>query len=71
MISRRRREGPDPYVDWKMRLFVVGAVLLLAGIFLEQRPLVGAAVVVLAAGLVLRLLEARRGRRSIWDDDAE
>jgi Flp pilus assembly protein TadB len=71
MISRRRREGPDPYVDWKMRIFAVGAVLLVAGIFLDHRPLVGAAVVVLAAGLVFRVIEARRERRSVWGDEED
>jgi hypothetical protein len=71
MISRGRRQGPDAYIDWKMRIFAVGAVLLVAGIFLNQRPLVGAAVLVLAAGLVLRLIEARRERRSVWGDEED
>ena len=29
MISRERR-GPDPFLDWKVRIFVTGAVFLLA-----------------------------------------
>jgi len=53
-LDRRRQAGP--YLEWKVRLFVVAAVLGLAGIYLEERWLTGAAIVVLLGGLLLRFL---------------
>jgi hypothetical protein len=58
----REPRGPDPFLDWKVRVFLTGAVLLLAGIFLGRRELVGVAVVVLLAGLLLRVLQRYRNR---------
>lgn len=52
--SRTARAGP--WFEWKVRIFLLGAALGLAGIFLDDRRLVVAAVVVLAAGVVLRAL---------------
>lgn len=63
-LDRRRRAGP--YLEWKVRLFVVAAVLGLAGIYLEERWLTGAAIVLLFAGLGLRFLPT--GER---DEDEE
>lgn len=51
-LDRSRRAGP--HLEWKVRLFLVGAVLGLAGIFLDERWLTGAAIVVLAGGALLR-----------------
>jgi hypothetical protein len=62
MSMSREPRGPDPFLDWKVRVFVTGAVLLLAGIFLGRRELVAVAVVVLVAGLLLRLLQRYRNR---------
>lgn len=53
-LDRRRRAGP--LLEWKVRLFAAGAVLGLAGIFLEERWLTGAAIAVLAGGALLRFL---------------
>ena len=63
MIDRTRR-GVDPFLDWKVRVFFTGAVLVAAGVFLGQRILVLLAIIVLAAGLMgMSLLSARRRRR--------
>lgn len=51
-LDRTRRAGR--HLEWKVRLFAVGAVLGLAGIFLEERWLTGTAIVVLAGGALLR-----------------
>jgi hypothetical protein len=56
LLDRRRRAGP--WLEWKVRLFAVAAVLGLAGIYLEERWLTGAAIVLLFAGLLLRFLPA-------------
>lgn len=56
-IFRPRRTGhAGQWLEWKVRVFATGAVLGLAGIFLNQRRLVWAALAVLAVGLVLRVL---------------
>jgi hypothetical protein len=62
MTLPREPRGADPFLDWKVRVFVTGAVFLLAGIFLNRRELVGVAVVVLLAGLLLRVLHRYRSR---------
>lgn len=54
--------GPDPYLEWKVGTFAVGAVLGLAGIALDERWLVWAALAVLAAGFVLAALSRLSGR---------
>ena len=58
-LDRRRRAGP--YLEWKIRLFVVAAVLGLAGIYLEERWLTGGAIALLFAGLGLRFLPTGEG----------
>lgn len=52
--DRDRRAGR--YLEWKVRLFSVAAVVALAGIYLESRWLTSAAIAILAAGLLLRFL---------------
>lgn len=55
-LDRNRRAGP--HLEWKVRLFAVAAVLGLAGIYVGERWLTGAAIVLLFAGLFLRFLPA-------------
>ena len=55
IFSSRKKGGPDPYLDWKVRLFFLGAALVLMGIGLESSLLVGLAIAVLLVGVVLRL----------------
>ena len=42
------------HLEWKVRLFVVGAGLGLSGMYLEETWLTGAGIVVLLAGELLR-----------------
>ena len=53
-LDRRRRAGP--WLEWKVRLFVVAALLGLTGIYRQERWLTGAAIVLLLAGLLLRFV---------------
>jgi Flp pilus assembly protein TadB len=63
VIDRARRDV-DPFLDWKVRVFFIGAVLVAAGVFLGQRILVLLAIIVLAAGLMgMKVLAVRRQRR--------
>ena len=57
-LDRARRAGP--YLEWKVRLFAVAAVLGLVGIYLNERWLTGTAIVLLFAGLLLRFLPTGR-----------
>jgi len=54
LLDRRRRAGR--YLAWKVRIFAAGAVLGLAGILLDEAWLRVTAIVVLALGVLLRLL---------------
>jgi hypothetical protein len=56
IFAHRRRPGPDGYLEWKVRLFVSGAALAMAGIGFRSSVLVLLAIAVLAAGGVLRFL---------------
>lgn len=59
LISRRRRSGPDPFLAWKVGIFVLAAGMWIAGVIAGQAWLTGAALAVLLVGLLLRFV--RRG----------
>ncbi len=54
-----RTEGGAALLDWRVGAFFLGAVLGLAGIFLNISWLVTTALIVLLGGIVLRWLAAR------------
>ncbi|MFW6080041.1 MAG: hypothetical protein ACODAE_10495 [Gemmatimonadota bacterium] len=56
----RERRGPDPHLDVKIIVFVVGAVLAVVGIGTEIDWLISIAIAILAAGVLLRFLRPRR-----------
>jgi hypothetical protein len=56
MFHRRRRSGPDPFLQWKVRLFFLGAVVALVGLARDSSLLVGLAVLILLIGVAVRLL---------------
>jgi hypothetical protein len=53
-MDRRRRAGR--FLEWKVGLFSVAAVLGLAGIYLQDRWMTGGAILVLLAAMALRFL---------------
>jgi hypothetical protein len=55
-LDRRRRSDSPWVVDWKIRLFVIGAALAVAGIITQIDWLVTSAIVILIIGFALRLL---------------
>ena len=69
-FSSRQARGPDHFLQWKVRLFLAGAALALIGIGLDSSALVGLAILVLVAGIVLRFLPTDRGER-VTDEDEE
>ncbi len=55
----RRGDATKPHLDWRVRLFVGGALLALVGMALGFPWLVWIAVGLLLAGFVVRLLPER------------
>ena len=70
MIDRTPR-APDPFLEWKVRVFFAGALLLVAGAMLRRNVLVLLAIVVLFGGMVLMILTARHRRRLQAKAEAE
>jgi len=68
-LDRSKRAGA--FLEWKVRLFAVGAVLGLAGIFLEERWLTGTAIAVLTGGALLRFLPGARPPGGDDDEDED
>ena len=62
-MDRGRRDEPDPFLDWKLRIFFAGAVLLMAGILLQRDVLALLAAVILAVGAVMIIVSRVRERR--------
>jgi hypothetical protein len=66
----RRRTGLDRFLEHKMLIFAAGATAAVAGMATGQDRLVQLAIVILAAGLLLRLWADRRERLRAADDAA-
>lgn len=63
-MSDRIRREPDPFLDWKVRIFFAGAVLAAAGMLLGYRVLVLLAILVLVVGLFATTILAKRQARA-------
>lgn len=50
------KRGSSAHLPWRVRLFWIGAVLAMVGIYLERSWLVWVAIVVLLAGISLRFV---------------
>lgn len=51
-----RRPRERRFLEWKVGLFSVAAVLTIVGMYLEERWMTGTAIGVLAAAMLLRFL---------------
>jgi hypothetical protein len=58
-ISRERREGPDPFLDLKIGLFLIGAILGAIGMARSNQTLITIAIVVVAIGILLRFVRKK------------
>ena len=56
MFRLDRSQQAGDYLVWKVRIFTVGAVLAMVGMYREERWMTGAAILVLLLGFVLRFL---------------
>lgn len=61
MIFRpsRERRGPDRFLEAKMIIFTLGAILAIAGMITDNRLMIIVALAVLLTGIALRLLGRR------------
>ena len=66
-FDRSRRAGR--YLEWKVRLFTLGAVLAVVGMATEQVWMTWAAIGVLVTGMLLRFLPG--GREVEVEDEQE
>lgn len=62
-FDRSRRAGR--YLEWKVRIFTLGAVLAVVGMATNQSWMTWLAIVVLGAGLILRFLPG--GKEGVED----
>ncbi len=56
----RSRRGPDPYVRVKTALLVLGAVVGLVGMRLDNGWLIGVAIAILFTAVALRLVCSKK-----------
>ena len=63
MIDRTPRPDPDPFLDWKVRIFFAGAVLLALAVIFDRDVLALVAAAVLGIGVVVGLVQRARRRR--------
>jgi hypothetical protein len=57
----REHRGPDPYLDWKIGLFLAGAAMGIAGMALDRAWIIACAIALLAIGALLRFLPRPEG----------
>lgn len=69
LLDRKRRAGR--YLLWTVRIFSVGAVLGVAGMYLEERWMTWAAIFVLFCGLLVRFLPGARPDEGLETPDEE
>ena len=65
----RRSRGPGRFLQWKVRLLAVGAVLLVVGMAREMDLLVLLAIALLAVAFALRFLEREPPPPADEEDD--
>ncbi len=61
MFRLDRSQEAGDYLVWKVRIFTVGAVLAMVGMYREESWMTGAAILVLLLGFVLRFLPGMSG----------
>ena len=58
-VSRDRSDHTDRFLDLKIALLLAGAVFGIVGMVRENRTLITIAMVIVAAGILLRFLRPR------------
>ena len=63
IFTRRTQGGPDPFLEGKVMIFLLGATLAMVGIARDSSLLVGLAIIVLLSGVTLRFLAGKASSR--------
>jgi hypothetical protein len=63
-----RSKRPDPHLEWKVRIFVVAAVLGVSGIYFDERWMGWVAIVLLLSAMLLRFVGSSAEGDSEGDD---
>jgi hypothetical protein len=69
LLDREQRAGR--YLEWKVRLFSLAAVTALVGMYLDVRWMVGLAIAILLAALLLRFLGDTSGDEGDGEDEED
>jgi disulfide bond formation protein DsbB len=64
-----RRRGSSGHLEWRIRLFGVGAIVGLAGMYAQVRWMIWIALVVLVVGFLLRFFPASGTEEDSTDGD--
>ena len=65
MLLDRSRHRPVRHFRWRVRLLGLGAVLAVVGMYVDAAWIINLAIIVLAAGILLRFVPARDDRDGI------
>jgi nitrogen fixation-related uncharacterized protein len=68
-LDRRRQADDDVWLGHKMMVFLVGSLFGVLGMATDRAWMIYVAIVLLAAGLLLRLWGRRRSRLTQQDDE--
>jgi hypothetical protein len=68
-LDRRRQAGDDDWLGHKMMVFLVGSLFGVLGMATDRAWMIYVAMVLLAAGLLLRFWGRRRSRLMQRDDE--
>ncbi len=76
MLFASRRSGSGHFLEWRLRLFGIAAILAVFGIGAEQGWMVNLAIGTLAVAMVLSWVAKRRAEAERWaeqgsDDEGE
>lgn len=71
LLDRSRRAPAYPWLEWKVRFFVIGAMLALGGMAMSMEWLIWLALVFLALGFLTRFLPAGSGGGNVVPDEAD
>jgi hypothetical protein len=67
-----RSKRPDPHLEWKVRIFVVAAVLGVSGIYFDERWMGWVAILLLLSAMLLRFVgSSAEGKEEDLEGDGE
>ena len=64
-----RSKRPDPHLEWKVRIFVVAAVLGVSGIYFDERWMGWVAILLLLSAMLLRFVGSEEEDSEGVDED--